>query len=108
VIFASIRVSQIPWRSGQRVKLHATALNGKQASVVVRDLRQHNEPNPILASIRAQGWGDMNEAGKRNELAEWLWWLSDESHNIYRFQTRPHIDHARRVLTRLDRLTEGA
>ncbi len=59
-------------------------------------------PNPILVSFRDQAmWDQTTEDGKREELAEWLWWLSDETHVVNRFQRRDHIEHARKVLARL-------
>lgn len=65
-----------------------------------------NPANPILQSIRDQGWSNLNNAGKWNELAEWLWWLGDESHKIFYWQSLESIAHARRVLTRIANLAK--
>lgn len=65
-----------------------------------------NPANPILQSIRDQGWSNLNGAGKWNELAGWLRWLGDESHKIFYWQSLESIAHARRVLTRLANLTK--
>lgn len=60
---------------------------------------QHNEPNPILVALR--GAGVHREAYIRGffasdpEMYSWPKWSAE------------HIDHARRVLTRLAHLTEG-
>lgn len=107
MIFASIRSSDIPWRPGQRVKIHATTLDGKPASVVVRDLpQQHNEPNPILVWLRAI-WDDP-KCGTHAEIVDYM--LNDPRMIDPRMHehTPARIDHARRVLTRLTHISEGA
>lgn len=61
-----------------------------------------NNPNPILISFREQSdWGNINQTGKYEECAEWLWWLGDPTHSVYKFQRLEHIDHAKRVLEKL-------
>ena len=61
-----------------------------------------NNPNPVLQAFRKESdWGWLNEEGKAQEVREWIWWLSDKSHNIYLFQKHEHIEHAHRVLTKL-------
>jgi hypothetical protein len=57
---------------------------------------QHNEPNPILISFRAN---DQNP-----DPAQWVEWLRLPSLDPWHYARRDHIDHARRVLTRLARL----
>lgn len=67
---------------------------------------QTNPSNQVLLSFRAQvDWDQITATGKREELSEWLWWLSDERHNVYLWKPIPQIDHARRVLTRLAALS---
>ena len=64
--------------------------------------KYHNTPNPVLEAFRNESdWDWLNEEGKETEVREWLWWLSDKSHNIYLFQKHEHIEHAHRVLTKL-------
>lgn len=67
---------------------------------------QTNPSNPILLSVRSQvDWANITDHGKREEVAEWLWWLTNEGHNVFLWQRRDHIEHAVRVLTRLAALS---
>lgn len=57
------------------------------------DHPQHNEPNPILVSFRAN---DQNP-----DPAQWAEWLRLPSLGPWHYARRDHIDHARRVFLRL-------
>lgn len=68
---------------------------------------QHNEPNPVLVAFRLID-------GNRKEYADWVrdfdaypefWQRQGGQYPQY---TPDQVDHARRVLSRLARLTEGA
>jgi hypothetical protein len=67
---------------------------------------QHNPPNPILVWLRAI-WDDP-KCGTHAEIVDYM--LNDPRMIDPRMHehTPARIDHARRVLTRLARLTEGA
>lgn len=64
------------------------------------DRPQHNPTNPILASFRAN---DMNP-----RAADWARWLDRPSLGAWHHADAAHIDHARRVLTRLANLAGDA
>lgn len=57
---------------------------------------QHNEPNPILVSFRSN---DMNP-----RASDWAKWLVRPSLGAWHHADSTHIDHARKVLTRLANL----
>ncbi len=116
MIFASIRSEDIPFRAGQQVKVHPVTMDGEPWSIVIRDFEQTNEVNPILVAFR--------EYEARHPLdTHRLYWLSalhsleafgghhawdhpgDEFHALT-LATDAQADHARRVLTRLARLSE--
>lgn len=71
--------------------------------------KYENNPNRVLVAFRQESrWDRINNEGKALEVSEWLWWLSDKTHNVYRFQEHAHIEHAIKVLTRLDYLLNDA
>lgn len=92
-MFSSKESSDLPWHPGQSVTVTPIVIDGKTGSIVTRVITQHNKPNPILVSFRAN---DQNP-----DPAQWVEWLRIPSLGPWHYARRDHIEHARRVLTRL-------
>lgn len=109
MMFASIQSKDIPWRAGQKVTTTTAHDAEHDYTLVMRDFRQHNEPNPYLVYARAH----IRDDHSPDPLGNLISWLDRDPAGIIWCglhetvaAARPHIDHARRVLTRLAALTK--
>lgn len=95
MMFSSIESRDLPYRAGQAVTVYEATLNGKPASLVIRDHVQHNEPNPILVRFRLSPRG----------AEDFLWLLGSPASTRVTYGVE-QSNHARKVLTRLTALTK--
>jgi len=112
MIFASIRSEDIPFRAGQKVKVHHVTVNGEPGSIVTRDFHQANKANPILVAFRERGDTEHPDPWYSAVISlitfggytEW-----DDPRSYFHpltLATEPQRRHAAHVLGRLTRLAK--
>lgn len=102
-LFASKEASTLPWHAGQVVDVYRVEVDGKPASLVMRDYAQHNEPNKWLTGLR-DVMRNPSAGSLQSEAADMLH-NAKQLHLVATTQADmtvpPSLEHAIRVLSRL-------